>query len=67
MIIASFLVEDKNEKSQFFKGTFLLANFDMDIALRMFFFTLSNVKVNFVNRDLSYKLYTTAEAFPTMR
>lgn len=33
----------------------------------MFFFTLSNIKVNFVNQTLNKSLYTTIEALLTMR
>lgn len=67
MVIASFLMEDKNRKSQFFKATFLLAYFCMNIALKMLFLNLSNVEVNFVNWNLRWRLYITAEAFSTIR
>ena len=48
MIIASFSVEDKEKKSRFFEKMFLLANINIDIALRISFFTLSNDKIDFV-------------------
>lgn len=49
MVIASLLVENKEEKSHFFKETFLLVDISMDIAVGMLFFTLNNVEVNFVD------------------
>lgn len=48
-MIASFLVDDINKKSSFFKKVFLLADISIDVALKMFFLILSNIKVNFNN------------------
>lgn len=67
MVIAFFLIEDKDGKAWFFEKTFWLANLSMCIALGIFFFTLNNVEINFVNWNLSWRLYTAAEALPTMR
>lgn len=49
IVINTFLVEDKNRRSQFFEKTFLLADLSINIVLKIFFLTLSNVKVNFVD------------------
>ena len=49
MVIAFLLVENKEEKSHFFKKTFLLVDISMDITMGMLFFTLNNVEVNFVD------------------
>lgn len=43
MVIALFFVEDKEQRSCFFKKMFLLADINIDITLDMFFFTLTNV------------------------
>lgn len=43
MVIASFLVDDKNRKSHFFEKTFLLADINMNIVFGISFLTLSNV------------------------
>lgn len=53
MVIATFSMEDKEERFWFFKKTFLLANFSMDIALEILLLTLCNVEVNFGNQNLS--------------
>lgn len=45
MVIALFLVDDKDRKFCFFKESFSLADINMDIDFRMFFFILSKVKV----------------------
>ncbi len=67
MVVAYFLIEDKNEKSQFFKKTLLFANFSMNIALWMPFLTLSNIEIYFFDLDLSQRLYTIVEASLTIK
>lgn len=52
MIIGLFQINDKDKKSHFFEKIFLLVDIKMDVALKMLFFTLSNVEVNFNNREL---------------
>lgn len=52
IVIASFLINDKNENSRFLKEMFLLADISMGIALGILFLILSNVKVNFGNQEL---------------
>lgn len=47
IVIASFQIKNKKERSQFFEETFFLADISMNIALRIFFLTLSNVEINF--------------------
>lgn len=39
----------------------------MIVAFRILFLTLSNVKVNFNNKKLRWRSYTTAKTFPTTR
>lgn len=52
IIIAFFLIKNKDKKSYFFEETFPLANISMNIALEILFFTLSNVRVNFTDLEL---------------
>lgn len=47
MVIASFLIDDKDKKSYFFKKIFLLANININITIRMLFLILSNIQNNF--------------------
>lgn len=49
IIIVSSLVKDKNKISQFFKKSFLLTNFNINIILEISFLTFSNIEVNFIN------------------
>lgn len=49
IVIASFLMEDKQKISRFFEETFLLADISMDIALNMPYFTMNNVEIDFVD------------------
>lgn len=51
IVIASFLVNDKKKKSQFFEMTGLLADISIDIALEISLLTLSNTKVNFIDQE----------------
>lgn len=67
IVITFFLVDDKDEKSWFFEETFLLANINMNIALRILFLTLSIIEVNFTNREFKWKSYTIVKAFPTTK
>lgn len=65
IVITSFHVNNKDRKSRFLKETFLFADIRMDFAFEMLFLTLSNVEINFNNRELKWKLYTIAKAFST--
>ena len=47
IVVASFRVENKLERAQFFYETFLLANIGIKVILGMFFLTLSNADVSF--------------------
>lgn len=67
MVIASFLVKDKEERSCFFEKTFLLANISINIALCIPFFILSNVEIYNVDFYIYWKIYTVAKVFPTIR
>lgn len=49
MVIAFFLIEDKDERSRFFEKIFPLADIGLDVVLGMLFLTWSNVKVQFTN------------------
>ena len=49
MVIASFLIEDKDRKYRFYEEIFLLADISINIALLMPFFTLSNIEIDFVD------------------
>lgn len=67
IVIASFLIEYKRRKSQFFEKIFLLANISINIVLKIFFLTLSNMEINFMNWKLNWRLYIIIKAFPTIK
>lgn len=52
MIIALFQIDDKDINFSFFEKTFLLIDMSREVALRILFPILSNVEVNFNNREL---------------
>ena len=65
IVIAVFQVVDKLGRSWFFQETFLLANISMEVILGMFFLTLSNADVQFAEKELTWKTYTTKETLIT--
>ena len=67
MVLASFQVEDKLGRTWFFQETFLLADISTEIILSMLFLTLSNADVQFVEKELIWRSYTTAKALQTTK
>ena len=67
MIVAAFLVENKANRVRFFEETFLVANVSPEVVLEMPFFTLSGADVDFLGRELRWRIYTTKEALLTTR
>ena len=67
MVLADFQVEDKLGRVRFFQETFLLADISAEVVLGMPFLTLSNADVQFVEKELTWRSYTTAEALPTTK
>lgn len=52
IVIVSFLINDKDEKSRFFKKTFRLNDISIDVAFQIPVLILSNIKVNFIIQKL---------------
>ena len=67
MVLASFQVEDKLGRLRFFQETFLLADISTGVVLGMPFLTLSNADVQFIEKELTWRTYSTAEALPTTK
>ena len=67
MVVASFSVEDEENRYYFFRKTFLLVDISMDVALGMIFFILKNDKIDFAGCYLHRKTYTIAKTFPSTR
>ena len=49
IVIAAFSVTDKTNRVRFFKKTFLVANISPKIVFKMFFFTLNNIDIDFLD------------------
>ena len=47
MIIASFQVENKLDRTWLFQESFLLADTSIEVVLAMFFFTVGNTNIQF--------------------
>ena len=67
MIIAGFQVQDKFRKARFFQETFLLADTSIEVVFGMLFLALSKVKVDFTEKELTWKAYTIAKVLPTTK
>ena len=52
MVVAAFLVTDKINKVKFFEEIFLMANICPEVIFKMFFLTLSNADVDFLDWEL---------------
>lgn len=61
MVIASFLIDDKNKKFRFFEEIFLLADISIDVSY------LNNVKINFNDKILRKGLYITTNTLSTTK
>lgn len=48
IVIAAFVINDKNKKIKFFEKTLLLANISSNMLFLMLFFILNNVDVMFL-------------------
>ena len=53
MVLASFQMEDKLKRAQFFQETFLLADLSIKMVLWMSFLTFSNANVQFARKELT--------------
>lgn len=53
MIIISFLIDNKIKRPQFSKESFLFAIININVALKIPFFNLSNIKINFIDYELN--------------
>ena len=67
MVIAAFQVVNKLSCSQFFQETFLLADISIEVVLGILFLTFSNADVQFAEKKLIWRIYTTEEALLTTR
>ena len=62
MILASFQMENTHKRTRFFQETFLLADFSIEVVLRIPFLTFNNANIKFAQKELIWRFYTAAEA-----
>lgn len=67
MILANFQVEDKFEKTWFFKEIFLIVNTNIKMILNIYFLIFINANVLFTEQKLTWKLYISAKALSTTK
>lgn len=49
MVLASFQIENRLKKAQFFEKTFLLADFNLKIVLKISYLIFSNTNILFLD------------------
>ena len=62
MVITVFQAVDRLVRSLYFQETFLPADISIEVVLGMLFFTLGNFDIQFAEKKLIWKTYTTKEA-----
>lgn len=67
MALASFWRKDKLGRARFFQETFLLANISTKVVLVILFLNLSNANIQFIEKEFTWRFYTTTEALPTIK
>ena len=60
-------MKDKLGRAWFFQETFLLANISVEVVLGMPFLNLSNADIWFVEKELTWRSYSTAKALLTTK
>ena len=65
MVIAIFQVLNKLGRLRFFQETFLLANISIKVVPGMLFLIFTHVDIQFTQKKLIWKTYTTEKALPT--
>ena len=67
MVVAAFSVEDKANRVIFFQETFLVANVSPEVVFGMLFLTLSGANIDFLGRELRWRIYSTKKALLTIK
>ena len=67
IVVAAFSMANKANRVWFFEETFWMANISLKVVFGMLFLTLSGADVNFLSRELRWRIYTTKKAFLTTR
>ena len=67
IVVTAFSVTNKANQVRFFEEIFLVANVSLEVVFEMFFFTLNDIDINILGRELRWRTYTTKKGFPTIR
>ena len=67
IVVTAFSITDKANRVRFSEETFLVANINPKIVFWMLFLISSSEKVDFPNRELWWRTYTTNKVFLTIR
>lgn len=67
MVIALFQIDVKGGVSCFFKEIFLLLDISINIVFWMLFLNWGNIKINFNNQKVWWRLYIAGKALSTTK
>ena len=67
MVLATFQLENKQERTRFFQETFLMPDIAIEIVLEILFLAFSKVEINFAEWELIRRTYSLDEALPTTK
>ena len=67
IIVFIFFILDKDNKEMFFKESFLLADFNPDIVLKMLFLIMNSIDIDFQAQDFQWRSYTIGEILLTTK
>lgn len=65
IVLPKFSLQNSLRKIRFFKKTFLLANTNMEMVLRILFLAPSNINCQFITEELTCKSYIIVEILPS--
>ena len=67
IVLAYFQIKNKLDKLWLFQEIFLIANTTLEVIFGILFLTLSNADVQFIEKKLTWRFYTTAKVFSTTK
>ena len=67
MVRTFFSIENKKRRLLFFEKTFLLIDIGIDITPEISFFTLNNIKIDFVSCHIQWIMYIITRVLLTIR
>lgn len=62
IVIASFIIRNKQKRFSLFMKSYLFANISINITLEIFYFIFNHIKIDFINSYLYWKTFIIIKA-----